>query len=205
MGVLNILLVGVAVSAILLLLAVGRRPEQLIADARGRLLGLIAFVVLPGVFFVGGLDAHIERSKETTFCLSCHSMEPYGESLHVDDSELVAAAHYQNGRIPREQACYTCHTTYTMYGPVKSKLAGLGHIWRYYVAGYPEKLELREPYQNRECLHCHSGSRSFEESDAHADDLAALHANETSCLECHSDIHAIDKLAEAPRWKEGRP
>ena len=201
---LKVLLIGIAVTAILLLIVVGRRPESLVADARGRLLGLIAFVALPSVFFVGGFDSHVARSKSTSFCLSCHVMEPYGESLHVDDSELVAAAHFQNGRIDREHACYTCHTTYTMYGPLTSKMAGLGHIWRYYVAGYPEKLELRLPFQNRECLHCHGGSRSYEESDAHSDDLPALAANETPCLECHSEVHAVEKLAEAPRW-QGRP
>ena len=195
------LLIGLALAAVGLLVAVGKRPE-LLERVRGRLLGMVAFAMLPGLVLAGGLGSHLERSKTTSFCLSCHVMEPYGKSLLVDDSERLAAAHFQNRRIDREHACYTCHTTYTMYGPVKAKVAGLRHIWRYYVAGYPEKLELREPYQNRECLHCHGGARSYEESDAHADDLADLAANKTSCLECHSEAHGVDSLATSPAWKE---
>ena len=41
-------------------------------------------------------------------------------SLTIDSSDHLAAAHYQNSRVPREQACYTCHTTYTMFGGAKS-------------------------------------------------------------------------------------
>ena len=197
----DLILIGFALVAVALLVAIGRRPD-LLAGVRGRVLGLVAFALLPGLVLAGGYRSHVERSKTTDFCLSCHVMEPYGQSLRVDDAELLAASHFQNRRVDRSHACYTCHTTYTMYGPMKSKMAGLGHVWKYYVAGYPDKLELREPYQNRECLHCHGGARSFEESDAHVDDLADLKANKTSCLECHSEVHAIEGVAEATMWTE---
>ena len=46
----------------------------------------------------------MERAKETTFCLSCHVMQPYGQSLYVDDAHYIPAAHFQNHRVPADQA-----------------------------------------------------------------------------------------------------
>jgi hypothetical protein len=70
----------------------------------------LAFFIFPILAGSLGYNHHMERSKQTTFCLSCHVMEPYGRSLHVDDPTWLPAAHYQNNRVPRDEACYTCHT-----------------------------------------------------------------------------------------------
>ena len=75
-----------------------------------------------------GVSSEFERSKSTSFCLSCHIMEPHGRSLYVDDSTYLAAAHFQNHRVPADQACYTCHTNYAMFGGFRAKLNGLHHI-----------------------------------------------------------------------------
>ena len=72
----------------------------------------------------------------------------------------------------------------------------------YYIGGIPEKIELSQPYQNRECLHCHAGARSYEESDGHADDLADIASGKTSCLECHETVHDTESLADAKFWTE---
>jgi nitrate/TMAO reductase-like tetraheme cytochrome c subunit len=45
----------------------------------------------------------MERSKTTTFCLSCHTMESFGKSLYVDDPTHIPAAHFQNHRVPRRK------------------------------------------------------------------------------------------------------
>jgi cytochrome c-type protein NapC len=127
-------------------------------------------------------------------------MEPYGESLRVDD-ERLAATHFQNNRVPRESACFTCHTDYTLFGDVNAKLRGLKHVWVYYVTGPPEELALYSPYRNRECLHCHDGARSFEENEMHADVMADLRGEATSCLECHEPVHDVAGVADAPRWQ----
>ena len=129
-------------------------------------------------------------------------MEPYGKSLLIDDSGYVAANHYQNRRIPRDQACYTCHTTYTMFGDFQAKLLGLKHVYVYYLGTVPEPLELYQPYNNRECLNCHEGARSFEESELHVDIRTELASNETSCQECHEPVHDVHSLDQLTFWEE---
>jgi cytochrome c-type protein NapC len=182
---------------------VALRPA-LTAARGGKVLAFLALLVLPLAMTALGLSSHMERSKSTEFCLSCHVMEPYGKSLRVDDATFVPASHYQNNRVPRDKACFTCHTDYTLFGDAKAKLRGLRHVYVYYLAGAPEKIALYEPYNNRECLHCHAGARSFEESELHVEIRDELRTNQTSCLECHDVVHEVDQLAGKPLWKEAR-
>jgi len=115
--VLSIILIG------LLLI----RPS-ITAAPGGKLLAFIAFFILPVVATALGASIHLEQSTSTQFCLSCHVMEPYGKSLLIDDPSYLPAAHFQNNRIPKDHACFTCHTDYTMFGDVNSKMRGLKHI-----------------------------------------------------------------------------
>jgi cytochrome c-type protein NapC len=194
-------LAGIVLVAIALIALVALRPS--LTNARGgKVLAFIAFLVLPLLVTALGVSAHVEQSKSTEFCLSCHVMEPYGKSLRVDDPSFVPASHFQNNRVPRDSACFTCHTDYTLFGDYKAKLRGLRHVYVYYVAGAPEKIELYEPYRNRECLHCHAGARSFEENELHQAIRAELTSNATSCLECHDMAHEVADLAGKPLWKE---
>ena len=191
-------LVTIALAALVAL-----RPA-LTAARGGKVLAFLALLVLPLAMTALGLSSHMERSKSTEFCLSCHVMEPYGKSLRVDDAAFVPASHFQNNRVPPDRACFTCHTDYTMFGDAKAKLRGLRHVYVNYLAGPPEKIALYEPYNNRECLHCHAGARSFEESELHVDIRDELRTNQTSCLECHDVVHEVDQLAGKPLWKAAR-
>ena len=155
---------------------------------------------LPLVSLMLGTGVHLEAAKSTDFCLSCHVMEPYGESLLADDAEMVPAHHFQDHLVPEDLACFTCHTDYAMYGDLKAKVRGLRHLWVNYLGAVPETLELYEPYKNRECLHCHAGARSYEESELHLELREDLFTEEVSCLECHDRMHAVDELADLPRW-----
>jgi hypothetical protein len=133
-------------------------------------------------------------------------MEPYGKSLHVDDSTYIPAAHYQNGRIPRDQACYTCHTDYVLYGTALAKMRGFRHVYVQYFGHVTLPIKLYTPYSNRECLHCHEGSRSFEEGVVHSADpsvMAAIKADKLSCIGsgCHSTIHNVAHLGEVKFWE----
>lgn len=188
-----------AVATVAALAVVASHPEAL-ASRRGKILALLIFVALPAAVTLVGANAHMERAKETDFCLSCHVMEPYGESLWLDDPAFLPAKHFQNNLVPRERACFTCHTTYTMFGDVNAKVAGLKHVWIYYTGQTPEKIKLYQPYNNRECLSCHLQARSFVEGELHKDILEDLRANKASCLECHSQSHDIAALATHPRW-----
>jgi cytochrome c-type protein NapC len=193
-------LVAVVLVSIALIALVVLRPS-LIAARGGKILAFLAFLVLPALATAMGLSAHMDQSKSTEFCLSCHVMEPYGRSLKVDDETWLPAQHYQNNRIPRDHACFTCHTDYTLFGDEKAKLRGLRHLYVFYLGEIPEKIHLYEPYKNRECLHCHAGARSFEESDLHKEMRTELGTNATSCLECHDIVHNVGELKGKPVWK----
>src|SRR5450432_502569 len=179
------------------------------ATRGGKILAFLVLFFLPILCGAMGVSSEMDRSKTTAFCLSCHTMEPWGQSLHIDDPNHIPAAHFQNHRVPAEEACYTCHTEYAMFGTLKVKLAGLRHVYIYYLETppAPEKIKLYEPYNNRECLHCHAGARSFEEGATHTADpatLPAIRANTLSCLSsgCHDVVHDIAHLKEAKFWKE---
>jgi cytochrome c-type protein NapC len=176
----------------------------------GKILAFVAMFCLPIFCGLLGLSSEMDRSKTTAFCLSCHTMEDYGKSLLVDDRTHIPAAHYQNHLVPPDEACYSCHTQYAMFGGLKVKLYGLKHVFIYYLGTRPapEDIKLYEPYNNRECLHCHLGARSFEEGVVHNADpatLPAIKSNQLSCLSsaCHDAAHDLAHLKEAKFWEKG--
>lgn len=166
----------------------------------GRIQAFASLFIVPGLVTALATTRHLEQAKSTEFCGSCHVMESYSATLHAD-ADWLPAAHYQNRWVPRDQACFSCHTTYTMFGDVEAKLKGLKHVMVNYFGTIPEKLELYEPYLNRECLSCHGGSRRLLDDDMHAEVILAADPEAVSCLECHDEIHPLDELAETPRWE----
>lgn len=179
-----------------------RRPETAVTVG-GKVLAFASLFLLPGLVLLGGAVRHYEQAQTTTFCLSCHLMEPWRESLHIDDPRFLPAAHYQNRRIPVDRACYTCHTNYTLFGGVDDKLRGVRHVWHTVWGTVSDPVELYEPFENRACLACHQGARSHEEQAAHVPYLADLRDGRRSCVMCHNLVHEIDHLDRFPRW-EGR-
>jgi cytochrome c-type protein NapC len=178
----------------------------------GKILAFGVLFFLPLFCLTAGMNNEMERSKGTAFCLSCHIMEPYGTSLRVDDPSYLAAAHYQNHRVPADEACYTCHTNYAMFGTFKAKLGGLRHLYVHYLKTEPrpQDIQLHEPYNNRECLHCHLGARSFEQGAVHnadPDTLPAAKANKLSCVSsgCHDVVHHVGTLDKVKLWTEEKP
>lgn len=202
----TLILVAVILISILLLLWLALRPS-ITATRGGKILAFVALLIFPALAGGLGATAHLEHSKTTGFCLSCHVMEDYGKSLRVDDRSLVPAMHFQNNLVPRDKACFTCHTDYTMFGDVNAKLRGLKHVYAYYIGKPSQPIKLYTPYNNRECLHCHQGARSFEESEAHTKDpqaMARMRLNQLGCTTtgCHNNTHNVTQLKEANFWKE---
>ena len=193
-----------AVAALALIAVLVRRPEAT-ATLGGRIVAFAAFFVLPGLLLLGGAARHYEQAQTTTFCLSCHHMEPYRESLYIDDPRFLPAAHYQNRRVPVERACYTCHTNYTMFGAVDDKVRGVRHVWHTVWGTVSDSIELYEPFENGACLACHQGGRSYEEQAAHTRFLADLRAGARSCVMCHNLVHEVAQLDRFPRWNPGPP
>ena len=181
-----------------LVIALLLRPV-LLEHVGGQVLAFFGFFLLPGTALLGANLTHLETSQSTEFCLSCHEMEPYGESLWIEDPTAIAAAHFQNARIPRDKACYTCHTTYTMFGDMHSKIRGLKHLYYHTFPEPGREIKLYDPFENRECLHCHSGARSFEEQPAHQPLRAQLGSGEMRCVTCHNLYHPKN-LNDYPKW-----
>ena len=172
----------------------------------GRILAFIGIFLMPLMICWISLDTHMEASKRTEFCLSCHVMQTHGMSLYVNDKEYIPAVHFQNHRIPKDEACFTCHTTYTMYGDYAAKLRGLRHIYYQYIGTIPDTIRLYSPFSNRECLHCHDGARSFEEQSVHISTpgiMDSIKRDQMSCLAsgCHDIAHDIKSLPTAEFWK----
>jgi len=194
------------ITAVLIAIIVGR--PSITVSAAGKMLAFVAFCVLPVVCGSMAASTHIERSKQTKFCLSCHIMEPYGKSLYVDDPSYIPAAHFQNHRVPPDEACYTCHTDYGLYGGVRAKLGGLRHIYIQYFGTppRPEDIQLYKPYNNRECLHCHAGARSFEGNAVHTAMRDQLISNEMSCISsgCHDTVHNVKEQSKLKFWTPGQ-
>lgn len=196
----------IAVTVVLIGVLVFR--PGLTASQGGKILAFFVLFLLPLICLGMGTDYHIGRSEETSFCLSCHEMQPFGKSLMVDDPNHLAAAHFQNHRVPADMACYTCHTNYAMFGTLRAKLQGLHHVYVHYLGTPPaaEAIRLYEPFNNRECLHCHLGARSFEEGATHNADpalLPSVKANKLSCVSsgCHDTVHNVGTLDKEKFWK----
>lgn len=170
----------------------------------GKMLAFVAFLILPVLCTMWGASEHISRSEQTTFCLSCHIMDSHGKSLYVDDPSYLAAVHFQNHYVPVDEACYTCHTDYAFYGGFHAKLRGLRHIYVEYLGTppSPDKITLYTPFNNRECLHCHLGARSFESNAIHVAMHDSLTSNQTSCMTsgCHDTVHNVASLDKVKFW-----
>jgi cytochrome c-type protein NapC len=176
------------------------------AGAREKILVFIALFILPVLCIGGGMSTHMQRSEQTRFCISCHSMENYGKSLYVDDPNYLAAQHFQNHRVPADMACYACHTDYTIYGPLKDKFQGITRIYMQYVSTPPKTIHIRAGYNNLQCLHCHADARSFEENPVHTAIMDSLKSNQMSCISsgCHDTVHNVAHLGHVKLWRTGQ-
>ncbi|HTC64276.1 MAG TPA: NapC/NirT family cytochrome c [Candidatus Saccharimonadales bacterium] len=206
MGGTTTILIFFTAMVALLGLFTSMRPEFTAARG-GKIMAFVALCILPVLSVWAGFHEQVERSTSTQFCLSCHVMSSFGKSLTVDDKSFIPAAHFQNNFVPRDHACFTCHTDYTMFGDYKAKWRGVHHVIVQYFGKIPkpEDIKLYTPYNNRECLHCHAGARSYEEASSHhktPDMLAKAASNQLSCTSsgCHDIVHNVGDLGDATFW-----
>jgi nitrate/TMAO reductase-like tetraheme cytochrome c subunit len=161
---------------------------------RGRTPGLsawallfLAVVILPGISAMFGTLLVFERGERVEFCGSCHkAMQPYVADMRDPNSHSLAALHFKNSYIPRNQ-CYTCHTSFGLFGTMQAKIGGIIEVHRYYTGSFRHPLKMREPYRNDDCLKCHAGSIRWSEN--HAAERDAIFAGRIRCLDCHGQTH----------------
>ncbi|MCM2276666.1 MAG: NapC/NirT family cytochrome c [Oligoflexia bacterium] len=169
---------------------------------RRLMIGLIV-VIFPVLGAVPANVHTIESMKNVDFCLRCHTMEKHGDSLKSEDEEIVAAVHWANNYVPKEKACYTCHTDYDLFGGVRAKLSGLKHLWVYYFTTppKPEEIKTYKPYDVNNCLYCHAESKRFRAKKNHNKEpgyLEKILSGEKGCLVagCHDIAHGVREAAE---------
>jgi nitrate/TMAO reductase-like tetraheme cytochrome c subunit len=155
---------------------------------------LFGIVVLPSLALFLGANAAMEEAKRPQFCGSCHVMDHFINDMRDPGSTTLAAVHYQN-RFILENQCYTCHTGYTIFGPLKAKMAGIRHVWKYETDLYSRPIRLHDPFDFGTCLHCHGEARVFLEK--HEEETRRMiHSREATCLDCHAPVHRAQE--EAP-------
>lgn len=195
------LLITLVAFTILLATFLFARPRVTLGAA-GKIIAFMGLFILPALCISGGMYAHMQRSEQTRFCISCHAMQPYGRSLYVDNPNYIPAAHFQNHRVPVEQACYSCHADYAIYGPLVDKMSGLKRIYMQYVSTPPSNITIPGGFENGQCLHCHLGARDFESNPIHQAVMSSLISNQMSCITsgCHDTTHDISTLGHVKFW-----
>ncbi len=136
-----------------------------------------------------------ERAERVEFCASCHlTMKSFVDDMKDPKSNSLAALHFRNRYIPDNQ-CYSCHTSYGLFGTVEAKKEGLTDTYRYYTRTFHLPIKMRHPYPNHDCLKCHAGSAKWLAS--HEDYKDALFSGEATCMQCHADSNPAHKIAQA--------
>jgi cytochrome c nitrite reductase small subunit len=185
-------LVGVAAAVLLLWRLIrGRHAPPSYATAA---------VLLPIVAYGLGSLYMLEGSKQVAFCGSCHVMTPILKSLQGNDGSL-ASTHYARGLVPHDQACFTCHSGYGIWGGVDAKMAGVMHMVRTATGWYTLPLALNGPFDIDSCLGCHAFAPSFRAVEAHQDpDLQKqLLTHQIGCTGiCHPAAHPDSALNGPP-------
>ena len=118
-----------------------------------RLIALMAFIILPaGAVFLANYHT-FEGVHEVRGCAGCHVMLPMVNDMRDPGSETLAALHYKNKDIAKDQ-CYHCHSDYGLGGGLEAKMTGFRHLARYTTRTYQEPIKSRVKFDNNNCLNC---------------------------------------------------
>jgi hypothetical protein len=170
-----------AIAVLLIGLLRGRLPTLLVLPA----------LLLPVAAYGIGFLYMAEESKKVEFCGSCHEpMSALVKSVREDDDAL-SSLHYRRGRVPRDTACYQCHSGYGIWGAVGAKRAGLMHMLATVTGSYELPLEARR-FDINSCLGCHAHTEDFRAEEDHQDPevQSELLTGKIGCAgECHEVAH----------------
>jgi hypothetical protein len=153
-----------------------------------KLLGLFGMFMVPVVAVSLASHELFVGTKESSACVQCHVMNPYGNDMIDPASDLLAARHYRNRWI-HEKQCYQCHVDYGFSGTLTAKMDGLRHLLKYTSRTYVEPIGLIHPFNNANCLHCHAGTPKYDAETMHEVMADVIAGNETPCTSCHGNSH----------------
>src|SRR6185436_17586643 len=89
---------------------------------REKLLIMAGLALMPVSTLTIAQAVTLDHMHTVEFCRSCHVMQPFVDSFGATDNVTLAALHVQNHRVDPKTACYTCHTQYSLFGPVQVKI-----------------------------------------------------------------------------------
>lgn len=193
------LILTIGAGAVVLLLILLRASMGSLEKKGQKIFAILAMGILPCAWMLGVAVYDLGAMQTVDFCVQCHTMRGYRESLtHIPEDEddmSVVANHYLNNRVSRKTACYQCHADHTpITGPIKTKINGLREAFVEYLGDPPDPVHATKPFPVANCLHCHEVSRKFRQ--AHEDDLEDIESGKTSCLECHDVAHVVIREGE---------
>ena len=156
-----IALAGAALSALVILWFLVARPQITRTTKIALLFGIGVFPLMTAG---SGNYAGFEATKAVKFCGSCHVMTPYKNDAQNPKSNSLAAIHTRTAAFGHE-SCYTCHADYGMFGTIKTKMGGMGHVYEYLFNFHQltldeaiPKIHLKKPFQSTTCMRCHTTS-----------------------------------------------
>ncbi|MBX3460832.1 MAG: hypothetical protein KF696_12865 [Planctomycetes bacterium] len=153
-----------------------------------KLLALAALFAIPATA-VGVANYHtVEGVHDVDSCNRCHVMTPMVTDMRDPQSQSLAARHFKNGWIPKDQ-CYQCHSDYGLAGDMRAKMEGYRHLARYTTRTYTEPIMYRGVFHNDNCLKCHQGTPAFQAVPSHATVSERLAESSLSCTNCHGAAH----------------
>lgn len=139
---------------------------------------LIAVPIIIGALIVGG----VEITSQTSFCLSCHNMKVYYETLKTSSHKQVD--------------CVKCHIAPGFNNFIRTKLKGLSEVVVYTIGEEP--LVYHAKVEDKTCLRegCHLKDKLLKEPVnfkkgvvfQHSTHLKPLKDIQLNCVSCHSEI-----------------
>jgi cytochrome c-type protein NapC len=160
-------------------------------------LSLLAFGVVGGIIFWGGLNTAMEATNTMTFCTSCHEMH---DNVY---KEYEPTIHHSN-RTGVQATCSDCHVPKEWIHKVARKIQASNEVFHWILGSVntPEKFDAKrltlaknvwnqmKSTDSRECRNCHtleSMNPEFQRPRARKQHLAAMEAGNT-CIDCHKGI-----------------
>jgi len=182
--------IAAAVAGILLLVLVQHVYRKKLQHGTYRRLLLLGLFVLPMIVTWTTTKTVMEGTKSVQACMSCHVMSPFVNDMENPSSPTLAARHYRNNWIAKDQ-CYSCHVTYGVTGTVEGKRDGFRH-WLYYVTNtYADPIQYAGSYDNSNCLNCHHGTTKWERVKSHQALVAEFTEDRIACIACHGPPHPL--------------
>ena len=182
--------IAAAVASIVLLVLVQHVYRKKLQHGTYHRLLLIGLFVLPMIVTWTTSKTVMEGTKSVQACMSCHVMHPFVNDMESPSSPTLAARHYRNNWIAKDQ-CYSCHVTYGVTGTIEGKRDGLRH-WLHYVTNtYEDPIRYAGSYDNSNCLNCHRGTTKWERVKSHQALAAEVATDRIACIACHGPPHPL--------------